>query len=265
MISIRGGSGLGDALYVQAIARYLIGQGNRVEACSAWADVFRPLGDKVTVSPFRRERINRLAHYASRRGVVGTTQFEDCCLTAGIREPVELRLDWRPQGPTLLRRASRPIVAVMLPRAPMDRKDGFGAELLPDCAVLQRAVDRLKGRASLVQIGKGAPLYQYRGLDLDLANKTTVSELLDVASEVDGFLGYPSFVIPLAESFDKPALIVWSERGLQSRHLVIRQMTPQKLLHGKRSLWFSDARSDEVLNARANAFLDRVGSPALVV
>lgn len=263
MISIRGGSGLGDSLYMQAIARHLAGQGHRVEACSNWPDVFRPLvaTGAVTVSPFRRHPIDRLAHYARRRGVLGTTQFEDCCRTAGIPGRVELRLDWTVEDTALaaqLRRRDPPAVAVQLPRAPMGRTDGFGRELLPDCAVLQRIIDRLRQAATIVQIGAGEALYRFERLDLDLANRTTVSQLLDVAATVDGFFGYPSFVIPLAESLGKPALIVWSRKGLNSPREVVRQMTPAKLLHGPLSRHLVDDCPGTTIEAEADAFMTAI-------
>lgn len=266
MISIRGGAGLGDALYVQAIARHLVGQGQRVEVCADWPDVFCPLVGPVTVSPFRRRPIDRLAHYASRRGVAGTTQFEDCCLSAGIAGRVALRLDWHVDDAALAARlrGDRPVIAVQLPRAPMGRTDGYGRELLPDCRVLQRVIDRLRHHAVIVQVGAGEPLYRFAGVDIDLANRTTVSQLLDAAATVDGFVGYPSFVIPLAESLDKPALILWSRQGLRSAHEVIRQMTPAKLLHGPRSRHLIDDCPCERMMAETDAFLEQVGSPALV-
>ena len=218
MISLRGGSGLGDALYVQAAARYLVGLGEEVEACCDWPDVFRPLGDAVTVSPFRRHPIDRLAHYAARRGDLTTTQFEDVLISAGLPRDVPLRLDWTLTAPPLIRPPDdRPLVLVTLPRAPMGRTDGFGAELLPDCGVIQHIIDGIADRATVVQIGAGKSLYQFRGLAADLANKTTVAQLLDLASVAAGIIGYPSFVIPLAESLSIPALVVWSRRGLNSR------------------------------------------------
>ena len=235
--SIRGGMGLGDALYVQAVARHLVMKGERLRVHTSWPDVFRPLGDNVEIAPFTRLGVNILAHYSLRKGRAETTQFQDVCLTAGIREPVELKLDWTPTsciGDDLKARG-RPIVCVQLPRAPMGRKDGFGAELLPDCGVIQKMIDEIKGTALVVQIGSGVPLYRFSGIDVDLANRTTVAELLDVALAADAFLGYVSFIVPLAESLGKPALLVWSRKGLKAGHLYVRQITPKKVLHAPRS------------------------------
>lgn len=266
MIRIRGGSGLGDSLYVQAIARYLVGQGERLEVCSDWPDVFRPLRSAVTVSPFRRREIDRLAHYAGRRAIAGTTQFEDCCLSAGVPRTTALQLDWQIDEELRLHRLiDRPaIIAVQLPRAPMGRTDGYGRDLLPDCGVLQRIIYRLVRDAAIIQVGAGEPLYHFTGVDLDFANCTTVPELLDIAAQVDGFVGYPSFVIPLAESLGKPALIVWSRAGLRSAREPVRQMTPQKLLHGPLSRFVIDDCSPSALEAATDAFFAEIRSPALV-
>lgn len=200
---------------------------------SDYPDVFRPLGRRVEVTPFDR-RVDILAHYSARKGLRGTTQFQDCCRAAGITDEVDLRLDWVVQDEALVRRVKedgRPVVVVQLPRAPMGRTDGFGAELLPDCRSLQLAIDTVRERALVVQVGAGEPLFRFTGIHADLANRTTVGQLIDVASVADGFIGYCSFLLPLAESFHRPALMVWSQRGLKAGHPYIRQITPTKVIH----------------------------------
>lgn len=250
--SIRAGMGLGDSLYLQSVARHLVARGERLSVCSTWPEVFLPL--PVQVEPFRRLGVDICAHYTMRKSKPETTQFQDCCIQAGIREPVALQLDWgAPTNPELvdrLRQYGKPIVCVQLPRAPMGRTDGFGKSLLPDCRVIQRLIDGLRGRALLVQIGAGAPLFNFTGIDVDLANKTTVSEMLDVASVADAFLGYCSFLVPLAESFSRPALFVWSSRGLRDGQNYIRQITPKKILHKPTSRFvIDDWPSGQILGA----------------
>lgn len=257
MISIRSGMGLGDSLYLQSVARHLVMQGHLVEVCSKWPDVFLPLGDWVTVSPFRRDRIDRLAHYSQRKDQK-TDQFVDCCLQAGIKEPVDLRLDWTIRNRALVDRVKahgKPIVLVQLPREPMDRKDGYGRDLLPDCRVIQRAIDALHGHALIVQVGSGAPLYRFERIDMDFAGMTSVSDLLDLAFACDAMLGYVSFFVPLAESFCKPALFVWSRRGLSSKTDYIRTITPAKILHLVSSRHAFDDCSADVVEQAARALL----------
>lgn len=228
--------GLGDALYLQGVVRYYA-QREPLEVCSKWPEVFKHYGDRVRVVPFRRDRIQILAHYSMRRGRTDTNQWQDCCIQAGIREPWDLRLDWKPESGLA---EGRPYICVALPRAPMDRRDGIGLSLLPEPQAIQRYIDVLREKYRIVQIGAGKPLYQFRGIDIDLANQTTVTELLDIASQARGFLGYCSFLVPLAESFDKPALFVWSRKGLKDRTGFVRQITPKKILSKPSSKWVMD-------------------------
>ena len=239
--------GLGDALYVQSIARHWVEEGQKIQVCSSWCEVFSQI--PVEVTPFTRLGVDRVAHYTMRKGHSGTTQFQDCCISAGIRRPIDLRLDWkRTTDPELPK--GKPIVVVALPRTPMGRTDGFGLEVLPDCRAIQRVIDALKGKATVVQIGKGEPLFKFDGIDVDLANKTTVSELLDVASLADGFLGYCSYLIPLAESFNKPGIYVWSRKIQKAAQTFVKQMTPSKVIHRANGRWIWDDATDvtEALN-----------------
>jgi hypothetical protein len=236
--SIRCGRGLGDSLYLQSVVRHMLERGGlRMRVKSDYPDVFRPLGNRVVVEPFDR-RVDITAHYVMRKAITTTTQFQDCCIRAGIEERAELRLDWTVTNPGLhaqIRETGRPVLVVQMPRAPMGRTDGFGRTLLPDCRAIQQLLDEHRDTHHLVQIGAGKPLFHLRGLHLDMANKTSVAELIDIVHAADECLGYPSFLVPLAESLNKPAMFVWSARGLRDGQQFIRQITPQKLLSKKTS------------------------------
>lgn len=246
MKTIRCGSGLGDSIYLHSVVRHLLRQGVALRVKSDYPEVFKDL--PVEVIPFVRNAAIT-AHYASRKGIDGTTQFEDCCINAGITGPVEMKMEWTPGSEALierLRAPGKPILVVQMPRAPMGRTDGFGAEIMPDCSVIQRHLDELKPTHTVVQIGAGAPLHHFTGIDIDLANQTTIRELIDVGYAADRFLGYCSFIVPLAESFGKPALIVWSRRGLNARSVYIRQITPRKILHAPTSRYVIDDQNPDV-------------------
>lgn len=209
------------------------------------------------VVPFTRIGIDILAHYSLRKQHKDTSQFKDCCLQAGISEPVELKLDWVPKNIELIASLQRgkPIVIVQLPRNPMGRTDGFGKELMPDCRVIQKLINHVKDRATIVQIGAGAPIYRFEGIDIDLANKTSVRDLLDVASAADGFIGYCSFIVPLAESLDKPGLFVWSRKGLNLNQPYIKAITPKKILEKTTSKFLIDDCTDDEIRQAAEVFL----------
>lgn len=265
-LSIRAGAGLGDAIYLQSIARHFVEQGYIPEICCDWPEVFRALAGRVKLSRFRRERIDRLAHYSMRRMIAGTDQFQDCCIQAGIMTPVDLRLHWPLVNRDLARQISdkRPILVVPMPRAPFDRKDGFGAEFLPDCRRIQHAIDAVRGRAKIVQIGAGKPIFAFSGIDLDLANKTSVTDVIDIGLLADGFLGFCSFIVPLSESFKKRSLLIWSRRGLHSPHPVVRSMKPKKILHRASSHHIVDDCAPNILTEAIDALCDEIGGRAKI-
>lgn len=255
MKSIRGGRGLGDTLYVQSVARHMLNAGAaRLRVKADWPDVFLPLGSRVEVVPFNKTNVDILAHYSARKGLAGTTQFQDCCAAAGVHESVDLRLDWNLTAEPLIS-SDRPIVLVQLPRAPMGRTDGFGAELLPDCAAIQQVIDELSKSALIVQVGAGAALHRFKRIDRDLSNRTTVAQMIDLASVACALVGYCSFFVPLAESLGKPGLFIWSRRGLKSGHQFISRITPQKVLHKRSSSWLLDSAQPDALKEAANALL----------
>lgn len=229
-LSIRSGRGLGDTIYLQSVVRWLVLSGHHVEACSDFPDLFRTM-PRVKTAPFRKDRIDRLAHYAMRKKAA-TNQFADCCIQAGIPGDTPLWLDWTPSKRIVAER----YVVVQMPRAPFGRTDGYGMELLPRWELLQRAIDNARKDAVIVQVGSGKCLHQFTGIDIDLANKTTVPELLDVACFASGFIGYVSFIVPLAEGLGKPLFTVWSRKALKSRHEYVRLITPQKIFTRAQSI-----------------------------
>lgn len=268
MTSIRAGKGLGDNLYLQAIVAHLLRSGMSLEVCSNWPSLFSQLRGDFKVVPFRRDRIDRVAHYSTRKNVDETDQFEDCCITARVDKTIPLRMEWAPLNQDLVdgvrsAAGSRPVVLVQMPRHPMDRKDGYGIELLPQFDALQRAASHLSERAFLVQIGKGERIYDpLAGIHLDLSNKTSLTDIFDLATHADAFFGYCSFIIPLAESFGKHELLVWSRRGLNSRNPYIRTITPRKIVHRKDLLQAVMDDCDEAELVRAiDALLGQTASP----
>jgi hypothetical protein len=254
MRTLRGGRGLGDSIYLQSIAHHFTRKvGERICVATDFPAVFEQMGRRVKTIPFTRQGITVLAHYVARKGIRGTSQFTDMCMQAGILQPIPLHLEWSPTDEQFVKplaELGKPVVCVQLPRAPMGRVDGFGAELLPDCSAIQAAIDALRGRATLVQIGSGRSLHDFDGIDVDLANRTTVSQLIDIVATSHACIGYPSFIVPLAESLGKPSLVFWSRAGLRSQTAFIAQVTPEKILHKLSSVAIhDDASAKEILHA----------------
>jgi hypothetical protein len=224
---VRGGAGIGDGLYVHAICRYLISKGVSLEVATRYYELFQYL--PVKIAPFSRQNIDYLAHYVSRKGIPGTTQFQDACLASRINEPVDLKMDW-PKKKTY--KTDKPVVCVSMIRPPMDRTDGAGMEILPPYSVMQDVIDILKPHCYIVQIGKGKSLYKLRGIDLDLSNATSVTGMIDAVNGCDAVFGYCSYLLPLAECLDKPGLFVWGDVS-KSKFNYVRNIIPEKIIHKK--------------------------------
>lgn len=261
MTAIRGASGLGDSVYLRPIVEHFARAGRKPVALSNYPEIFA--GADCTVEPFRRERVDVVAHYVMGKANPATTQFEDMVRAAGIAEPVPLSFDWHVQNPRLVRgvRANadgRPVVLVHGGRAPMARTDGFGKELLPEEDAFRALVAALPDchRVGVGAIGEVYPI----PVDEDLRGETTVSDLLDLFATCDGAVGQCSFVIPMAEVFDRPLLVLWARRGLACSNEYINRITPQKILHKPTSRFVIDDAGEDEIREAARAFRDAIRS-----
>lgn len=228
MKRIRGGSGLGDSLYLRPICDQFAKLGP-VTALSDYPDVF--IGSGIKVEPFRRHSFDVVAHYVGGKNQPATSIWDDVCESAGVK--TELRFNWVVRNEELVRDLrgwadGRPFILAHGGREPMGRKDKFGRELLPTREAFAATLAALSD-CFIVGIGKDEPIYPL-SVHKDLHGKTSVSDLLDLAASCDGIVGQCSFAIPLAEIFDKPFLGVWASSGLASREPFIRTITPQKML-----------------------------------
>lgn len=252
---IRGGSGLGDSLYLRPLVEHYEKSGLQVQVLSDYAEIF--LGTAAEVQPFGRNGVNVLAHYSWAKAHSGTTQWDDICRSAGFAKSLELGFKWKVCNPKLIEKVriaadGRPIALVHGGRIPMGRKDGFGIEILPQreafCDVLQVMRDFF-----LIRIGRAEEqVYQ---LPVNLAlTRTSVADLLDLASICDRVVAQCSFAVPLAEVFDKPLLAIWAEKGFRASSSFVRLITPQKVLSKKTSQFVVDDWPKEKIQEAARAF-----------
>lgn len=254
---IRGGSGLGDSLYLRPICEYLARAGNVVTALSNFPDVFLDSG--CAVEPFRRDRVDMIAHYVGGKHNAATTIWQDICAHAGVSVP--LRFEWSTRNKRLVRRleqgaAGRPLLLVHGGREPMGRRDKFGIELLPFEHAFAAVAEALDD-CYRVRVGRGDQLYPIP-CDIDLTNQTSVADVLDIAKASAGIVSMCGFPLPLAEALDKPALFVWSSRGLASAHSFIKSVTPAKMLSKPSSRFVMDDRPVEELQEAALEFRARL-------
>jgi len=236
---VRGGSGLGDSIYLRPVVDHLERAGKAVTVMSHYPDVF--IGTRAEVIPVNKSRpVDCIAHYTTERFRQTSTQWQDILRTGKLPADLALRFTWNPRNVALLERVKRdaggdPIVLVHGGRAPFGRSDGYGKFLMPRQEGFKEVLEVLSGwgkddRCFTVRIGQGE---QYRlPVNLDLTDHTSVSDLLDLATICDGVITQCGFPVPLAECFGKPVLGVWSARGLAAGDKVIRSITPAKVLCG---------------------------------
>jgi hypothetical protein len=260
VITLRGGSGLGDSIYLRPLVDHFVRQGEKVTVCSDYPDIFA--GSGATTAPFRREQVDVVGHYVVGKHRPDTTQWEDVCLSARVPRGLPLRMEWDP--PEDLRRSwlgasgGRPVVLVHGGRAPMERKDGFGAELLPREEAFRALIASLSALCFLARVGKNEPGYDLP-VHIDMRGRTSVRGLIDLASVCDGIVAQPSFCIPLAEALGKPLLCIWAAHGMEhTRHPYIKAITPQKVLSAETSAYVVDDWTPDALSQAARAFSDRV-------
>lgn len=264
---VRGGRGLGDALYVRPVTDYLLRTRMRVKVLTDYPDVYR--GSRVIIAPFQRVRVDVCAHYVGGKGRAGTTQWEDVCSAAGV-PLLPLAFPWTVRNPAMVaglraQAGGRPLVLVHGGRAPMGRTDGFGMELMPVKSAFDAVLDELRS-CLLVQVGKANELYRL-DCEVNLNGSTSVSDVLDLGVSCDAVVAQCSFAVPLAEVFGKPLLAVWGSAHERSRELFVRQTTPYKVLSASddRFVW-DDSHPDDIRrttrawltdSARANCWPER--------
>lgn len=253
---VRAGSGLGDSFYLRSIAQEMLNRGERVTVRSNYPDAF--IGLNVKVEPFDRAGVNVVAHYTERKRVSGTHQFADMCIAAGLGPDVHLDIEWTVRNRTLVDgliedAAGRPIVVVHGGRTPMERKDGFGIELLPKQAAFDAVLAAISD-CFLVRVGKGVQTYPL-SCNVDLNGSTSVADLMDIAKIAYAFVAQVSFCVPLAEMFGKPLLAVWAAEGMSpARHYYISSITPEKVLSKPSSKFVVDDWPAEKIREVARAF-----------
>lgn len=253
-MNIRGGSGLGDALYLRPVAEHFVTAGAHVTVLTDYGDVF--IGAGVSIERHRKTNFNVLAHYTHGKADASTNQWQDVCKSAAIPE-IPLSFRWQVQNRLLVddlkaMARGKPIIMVNGGRPPMGRADGYAKEMLPR----RRAFDAVLAALHdcfIVEVGKGCELYPISA-DVDYVDRTSVADLLDIATVSSGLVGQCSFMIPLAEVFDKPLLCVWAAQGLVSNTLYIRQCTPAKILSKASSRFVMDDCGDEEIADSARAF-----------
>lgn len=239
MIDLLGPRGLGDALLVRVVAMEWLRRGEQVRVFTQWADLFRDLAVEIaTGTPYRDGQADVYGCAACmncrRQEMAPLSVFTRSCHQCGLYEPVELDLKWQVTDPTPFgkirrRAAGRPILIYQPPKIANGEEQAL---YTPPAADFIRWLDdhadhyRIKvGHPSAAQEFRGAPC------ELDLFGKTTVLELIDLATIGDLFFSQVCFIPTLAESLDKRSACMFTRRQLSAKSNKVRNLTPEAFLH----------------------------------
>ena len=257
-VRARAGRGLGDSLYLRPICEHIKRAGEQVIALTDYPEVF--VGAAIPTQPFDKRTANLVAHYTKGKSTPHTTQFEDCCTMAGVPTDLPFKIDWRPCSPDKVkavraRARGRPLVLIHGGRAPMNRTDGYGMEIVPAPHAFRAAVAEMRD-CYRVLVGKVEQLYTIEH-DENLSGQTSILDLLDLAHGCDKVVAQCSFAVPLAEVFDKPLLAIWSAKGLESPKEFVRAIRPEKVFtRGARDHFIMDDWHLDKIRESARAFRD---------
>jgi hypothetical protein len=122
---------------------------------------------------------------------------------------------------------------VTAPFKPFGREDNWGKEMTVDFTCMDRLITAKKDDYFFIQTCKDDPIYKLKHIDFNLSRKTTVSDLIDIASLSSVLIGQVGHCLPLAECLNKPALIFFSANGLKCGNKFLESITPEKVIHKK--------------------------------
>lgn len=236
MIKLDAPKGLGDAIYLRAVALHFLERGEQVTVFTPWSDVFSDL--RVTVRP-RSERLDpttRRVAFPPLPTPGGVDEFRARCAYAGIAEEVRLRLGWKIKDVGLVdrvRRAARgrPILVFHSIRVVHNAVQDL---LTPRREAFNRY---LAGRSDCFRVRLGHPPFVIDDpdapRDVDLYGETSIHGEFDVASVADEFFSQPSSVNCLGEAVGKRVTCMFSRRAAESDSWA-RYFTPERVFYDQR-------------------------------
>lgn len=235
MIQLKAAAGLGDAIYLRAIALHLAGRGKDVEIFTPWRDVFSDL--PVRVRSYSEitgdEDWNNAKACLHCRILDAPDVFSMACLQAGVMGPVPFRLDWKVRNVELVARVKREAAGrKILMFQPLKVARNLNEQLSrPNPAAYAEAIE---AREDHFRVMVGHPRFvQDMNLphELNLMGQTSVADLFDIATAADTFFGEPSYIPTLADALGKPHTCMFSRRAIESGRTHIRNLKPDRLFH----------------------------------
>jgi hypothetical protein len=241
---IKCASGFGDAIYAYPIVRHLIesGKEEHITVMTDYHQIYdcAPFKDKLSFLRHSKDFAQYKISYCGRKYKAGTSQFQDVCMAAEVPTDLDFSIDWEIQNQDLIntikklaRRKEAPICLISAPFKPFGRVDEFGVELTVNFKRMDDLIRRNRDKYFFVQVCKNVPEYALNNIDLNLAGKTTISDVLDIMSISDCSMGQIGHILPLSEVFKVPCLLFFSRKGLNCENRFISSITYDKIVHYK--------------------------------
>lgn len=230
MIQLNGPNGLGDAIYVRAVALHLLDRGESLTIYTRHPDVFADL--PVIVKPIeeRTGEIRRVSYSFRNEDSGDVGQFAMCCEAAGIREPVDLTLRWTVRNKTLLEKikadAAGRKIFIYQPLKTQLNPSFIPYAIRPDAfkAFVNKHRDYYR-----IKLGHPPTVVDDPDLEceLDMYGKGFVFDTFDICTIGDLFFGEGCFIITIAEALDKPFVCMLSRRGAEDGGWIGRMQSGQ--------------------------------------
>jgi hypothetical protein len=246
-IGLKGASGLGDTIIAYPIIKWYAQRYNTVYYMSDYPELYETLPN-VKCYPHQKINYFRLGEgnkhpvdirftYTPRKYTEGTSQFVDSCMSAKAPDDLKFKIDWEVKNHKLITDIAnwadgRKICILSAPYEPFGREDQWGALLRINPDLVQKIVDTYKDKVYFVQIGNSFVLHRIKGI-INLIEKTTVSDLMDLVRWADFGLSQIGNLLPMCEALNTKNFIIFSKAGLETDNRFLSSITPDKTVHYK--------------------------------
>jgi hypothetical protein len=239
-ICLKGASGLGDTIIAYPIIKHYSKLYDTVHYMTDYPELYKSIGN---VKCYPHQKINYIQDgdkkigvdirftYCGRKYTPGSSQFEDSCISAGIKEKLDFNIDWPSKNEQYEKQ--RPICILAAPYEPFGREDEWGAILRINPKIMHAIVDEYKDRVDFIQIGNRFVLHKINGVTYDMVNKTNVTELMDLVKMADVGLSQVGNLLPMCEALGVKTFTIFSEEALKCDNRFISSITPEKVVHYK--------------------------------
>lgn len=217
--------GLGDAIYLRAIALHLIENGLTVQVFTPWPVVFKGLPVSTvpvdTMTHADDVRHAMACYHCRNPAVMAMDQFTRLCLQAGLGRTVDLRINWTTVNHELVEQvtaaaAGKPILLYQPEKASGNPDEKL---LRPRRDAFERFI---ADQTDYFRVRIGHPRYtldQDLPREIDLYGKTSIRDVFDLAAHCDRIFGEAACYLPiLAQALDKPFTAMFSRRGMDAQH-----------------------------------------------